>query len=142
MAVSGRVVLVVEDDDLNMKLCRELLQVHGCSVVQAIDGNSGWRMARRHRPDLIILDIQLPGLTGLEVLARLKADKSLQAIPVIALTAFAMQGDRDRFLRSGFDHYISKPISVPDFLQTIEHYLNSNRRLRMRRYSFGYACLS
>lgn len=133
MAASGQVVLVVEDDDLNMMLCRDLLELHGCSVVQASDGRSGWQMAQRYRPDLIILDIQLPGLTGLEVVARLKADKRLQAIPVIAFTALAMKGDEERFLRGGFDHYISKPISVPDFLRTIEHILSINPHVPFSR---------
>jgi two-component system cell cycle response regulator DivK len=134
MSASGQVVLVVEDDELNMRLCHDLLQAHGCSVVQASDGNSGWWMAQRHRPDLILLDIQIPGITGLEVLARLKADKSLQAIPVIAFTAFAMKGDKECFLRRGFDHYIPKPISVSDFLQTIENFLSINSPTKMVPY--------
>ena len=131
MTASRQIVLVVEDTNSNMMLCHDLLRACGCKVVQATDGNSGWQMARAHRPNLIILDIQLPGMSGLEVLARLKADKDLQAIPVIALTAFAMKGDEEFFLHSGFDHYISKPISVPDFLQTIKHFLGINSPISM-----------
>ena len=137
MAASGQVVLVVEDDEMSMKLCYDLLQFRGYSVVQASNGRSGWRLARRMRPDLIVLDIQLPGLSGLQVLARLKADKCLQAIPVIALTAFAMKGDEEVFLRSGFDHYMSKPISISNFLKAVEHFLNRNCQLRTRKQSFG-----
>lgn len=126
MTASNKVVLVVEDTESNMMLCRDLLRVHGYSVVQATDGTTGWHMAREHRPDLIILDIQLPGLSGVEVVARLKADKALRATPVIAVTAFAMKGDEELFLRSGFDRYISKPISIPHFLHTIEHFLGKS----------------
>lgn len=83
-------------------------------------------MARDHCPNLILLDIQLPDLSGLDVISRLKADKKLQSIPVIALTAFAMKGDQEMFFQNGFDAYISKPIAVLDFLQTVEHFLNSS----------------
>jgi two-component system cell cycle response regulator DivK len=123
MTASRQVVLVVEDTNSNMMLCHDLLRACGCTVVQATDGHSGWQMAQAHRPNLIILDIQLPRMSGLEVLARLKANKDLQAIPVIALTAFAMKGDEESFLRSGFDYYMSKPISAPTFLQVIKKYL-------------------
>ena len=126
MTASEQVVLVVEDTNSNLMLCHDLLRACGCTVVQATDGYSGWQMARSHRPNLILLDIQLPGMSGLEVLARLKADKDLRTIPVIALTAFAMKGDKELFLESGFDHYISKPISVPNFLNTVKHFLGRN----------------
>lgn len=126
MTASRKVVLVVEDTESNMMLCHDLLRVHGYSVVQASDGISGWRMARAHRPDLMILDIQLPGLSGVELVTRLKADTALKSIPVIAVTAFAMKGDKEMFLRSGFDRYISKPISIPDFLQTVERFLGKS----------------
>lgn len=126
MTASEQVVLVVEDTNSNLMLCHDLLRACNCTVVQATDGYSGWRMARSHRPNLILLDIQLPGMSGLEVLARVKADRNLQNIPVIALTAFAMEGDEEHLIESGFDHYISKPISIPHFLETVEHYLSKN----------------
>ena len=128
MTATEQVVLVVEDNKSNLKLVRDLLRAHGYTVVQATDGSSGWEMAQEYCPNLIILDIKLPGLSGVEVLARLRADKALQAIPVIAVTAFAMKGDKDEFLRRGFDHYISKPIFVPDFLKAVEDLLNSGSR--------------
>jgi two-component system cell cycle response regulator DivK len=131
MTALEQVVLVVEDTNSNMMLCHDLLRACGCSVMQATDGHSGWQMAQEHRPNLIIMDIQLPGMSGLEVLARLKADKDLQAIPVIALTAFAMKGDEESFLQSGFDHYVSKPISVPDFLQMVKNFLGRNSSISM-----------
>ncbi len=120
MTGSEQVVLVVEDNKSNMRLCHDLLQAHGYKVVRAKDGSNGWHMAREHRPNLILLDIQLPDLSGLEVVSQLRADEDLRSIPVIAMTAFAMNGDREKFLQNGFDAYISKPISVVDFLQTVE----------------------
>lgn len=125
MAGSGRVVLLVEDNASNMRLFHDLLIGQGCIVLQAFDGTSGLQMAQEHRPDLILLDIQLPDISGLEVIRWLKAETALQSIPVIALTAFAMKGDQEMFLQSGFDAYISKPISVPHFLHTVEQSLAS-----------------
>lgn len=110
---------------MNMRLFQELLKIRGYRVLQAIDGMAGWQMAEDHRPDLILLDIQLPGVTGLDLIGRLKKDKNLQSIPVIAVTAYAMSGDKETCLRSGFDAYISKPISLPEFHQTIDRFLGS-----------------
>jgi two-component system cell cycle response regulator DivK len=115
-------VLVVEDNDLSMRLFHDLLEAHGYNVLQAKDGMEGWRMAREHRPDLILMDIQLPDVSGLEVTKWLKDDETLKSIPVIAITAFAMAGDKEKFLEGGCDAYIAKPISVPDFLQTVERF--------------------
>ncbi len=115
-------VLVVEDNDLSMKLFHDLLEAHGYNVLQAKDGTEGWRLAREHRPDLIVMDIRLPGVSGLEVTKWLKADETLKSIPVIAITAFAMEGDKEKMLEGGCDAYIPKPISVPDFLQTVERF--------------------
>jgi two-component system cell cycle response regulator DivK len=115
-------VLVVEDDHVSAKLFCEALEAHGYNVLQAKDGMEGWRMACEQRPDLILMDIRLPGVSGLEVTKRLKADETLKSIPVIAMTAFAMDGDEERFLEGGCDAYISKSISVRDFLQTVEHF--------------------
>jgi two-component system cell cycle response regulator DivK len=115
-------VLVVEDNDLNMKLFHDVLEAGGYNVLQATDGMEGWRMAREHRPDLILMDIQLPEVSGLEVTKWLKDDETLKSIPVIAITAFAMAGDKVKILEGGCDAYISKPFSIPDFLQTVERF--------------------
>ncbi len=122
MSPMDRTVLVVEDNDLNMKLFHDVLEAHGYNVLQAKEGMEGWRMAREQRPDLILMDIQLPDVSGLEVTKWLKADETLKSIPVIAITAFAMDGDKEKFLEGGCDAYIAKPISVPDFLQTVERF--------------------
>ncbi len=122
MSPLDKTVLVVEDNDLNMKLFHDVLEAGGYNVLQATDGMEGWRMAREQRPDLIIMDIQLPDVSGLEVTKWLKADETLKSIPVIAITAFAMAGDKVKILEGGCDAYIVKPISIPDFLRTIERF--------------------
>ena len=122
MSPLDKTVLVVEDNDLNMKLFHDVLEAGGYNVLQATDGAEGWRMARKHRPDLIIMDIQLPDVSGLEVTKWLKADETLKSIPVIAITAFAMAGDKVKILEGGCDAYIDKPFSIPNFLQTIERF--------------------
>ncbi len=124
MENSEKTVLVVEDDHVSTKLFREALEAHGYNVLQAKDGMEGWRMAREHRPDLILMDIRLPGVSGLDVTKWLKTDETLKSIPVIAITAFAMEGDEEKMLEGGCDAYIPKPISVPDFLQTVERFAN------------------
>jgi len=124
MSKPTKSVLVVEDNDLSMRLFHDLLEAHGYNVLQAEDGMEGWRMAREHRPDLILMDIQLPDVSGLEVTKWLKDDETLKSIPVIAITAFAMEGDEEKMLEGGCDAYIPKPISVPDFLQTVERFAN------------------
>ncbi len=121
---SDKVVLVVEDNAANMKLCHALLDAHGYVVLQATDGMEGLRMAREHRPDLILMDIRLPDFSGLEVTKWLKEDENLKSIPVIAVTAFAMIDDEERCRDSGCDGYLSKPISIPDLLQTVERFLD------------------
>jgi two-component system cell cycle response regulator DivK len=120
MSPLDKTVLVVEDNDLNMKLFHDVLEGHGYNVLQATDGMEAWRMAREHRPDLILMDIQLPDVSGLEVTKWLKNDEDLKSIPVIAITAFAMDGDEERFLEGGCDAYIPKPISIPNFMQVVE----------------------
>jgi two-component system cell cycle response regulator DivK len=121
---SDKVVLVVEDNAANMKLCHALLDAHGYMVLQATNGMEGLRMAREHRPDLILMDIQLPDISGLEVTKRLKEDETLKSIPVVAVTAFAMVGDEDRCRDSGCDGYLPKPISIPGLVQIVEHFLD------------------
>jgi two-component system cell cycle response regulator DivK len=114
-----RTVLIVEDNDLNMKLFNDLLQAHGYVTIRTHDGAEAMRLAREHRPDLILMDIQLPEISGLEVTKWLKEDPSLAAIPVIAVTAFAMKGDEEKIRQGGCEAYIAKPISVSKFLETV-----------------------
>ncbi len=115
-----KTVLVVEDNDLNMRLFHDVLEAGGYNILQAKDGMEGWRIAREQRPDLIIMDIQLPDVSGLEVTTWLKDDETLKSIPVIAITAFAMAGDEAKIRDGGCDHYLVKPISISNFLQTVE----------------------
>jgi two-component system, cell cycle response regulator DivK len=116
-------VLIVEDNDLNMKLFNDLLEAHGYHTLQTRDGVEALRLAREHRPDLILMDIQLPEISGLEVTKWLKEDDNLRAIPVIAVTAFAMKGDEEKIRGGGCEAYIAKPISVASFLRTVERFL-------------------
>ena len=116
-------VLIVEDNDLNMKLFNDLLEAHGYSTLQTKDGVEALRLARQHRPDLILMDIQLPEVSGLEVTKWLKEDDDLRAIPVIAVTAFAMKGDEEKIRDGGCEAYIAKPISVASFMRTVERFL-------------------
>ena len=118
-----KVVLIVEDNDLNMKLFHDLLEAHGYDTLQSKDGMEALRLARLHRPDLILMDIQLPEVSGLEVTKWIKEDDDLRTIPIIAVTAFAMKGDEEKIREGGCEAYIAKPISVVHFLQTVERYL-------------------
>lgn len=120
----AKTILIVEDNDLNMKLFNDLLQAHGYETVQTMDGRDVLQLARENRPDLIIMDIQLPEISGLEVTKMLKADDELKDIPVIAVTAFAMKGDEEKIREGGCEGYIAKPISVPTFLETVAKFLN------------------
>lgn len=120
----AKTILIVEDNDLNMKLFNDLLQAHGYETMQTMDGRDVLQMVRERRPDLIIMDIQLPEISGLEVTKTLKADDSLKDIPVIAVTAFAMKGDEEKIREGGCEGYIAKPISVPTFLETVAKFLN------------------
>jgi two-component system cell cycle response regulator DivK len=124
MDTSDRVVLVVEDNAANMRLCSELLEAQGYVVLQATHGLEGLQLAREHRPHVILMDMQLPDISGLDVTKRLKEDGDLKSIPVVAVTASAMKGDEEKYLEGGCDAYISKPISIPDFLQTVEFFLD------------------
>ena len=116
---AARKVLIVEDNELSMKLVNDLLQVHGYTTLQAMDGLEALRLARLHRPDLILMDIQLPEVSGLEITKRLKADEELRSIPVVAVTAFAMKGDEEKIRQAGCDDYLTKPISIAGFLQVV-----------------------
>ncbi len=116
-------VLIVEDNELNMKLFNDLLEAHGYYTLQTKDGVEALRMARAHRPDLILMDIQLPEVSGLEVTKWLKEDDELRSIPIIAVTAFAMKGDEQKIRDGGCEAYIAKPISVASFMSTVERFL-------------------
>ena len=117
-------VLIVEDNELNMKLFHDLLEAQGYETLQTREGLQALALAREHRPDLILMDIQLPEISGLEVTKWLKEDPDLASIPVVAVTAFAMKGDEERIREGGCEAYISKPISVAHFLETIRRFLD------------------
>lgn len=119
----AKTVMIVEDNELNMKLFKDLIEAHGYRTVQTRSGLTAVSLAREHRPDLILMDIQLPEISGLDVTKQLKADSELHRIPVIAVTAFAMKGDEERIRQGGCEAYISKPISVTRFIDTIKSFL-------------------
>ena len=119
----AKTVLIVEDNELNMKLFHDLLDAQGYETLQTREGLQALSMAREHRPDLILMDIQLPEISGLEVTKWLKEDDDLSSIPVVAVTAFAMKGDEERIREGGCEAYLSKPISVTLFLDTIKRLL-------------------
>src|SRR5665213_3488836 len=119
----AKTVLVVEDNELNMKLFHDLLEANGYNIVQTRNGLEAIDLAREHRPDLILMDIQLPEVSGLEVTKWIKEDDDLRSIPVIAVTAFAMKGDEERIRQGGCEAYLSKPISVTKFLETVKTYI-------------------
>jgi two-component system cell cycle response regulator DivK len=118
-------VLIVEDNELNMKLFRDLLEAHGIDTVEARNGKVVMDIARAKKPDLILMDIQLPEVSGLDVTRWLKDDAELKHIPVIAVTAFAMKGDEQKIRDGGCSDYISKPISVTHFMDMVHKYLKS-----------------
>ena len=119
----GKTVLIVEDNELNMKLFRDLLEAHGYETSGTSNGFEALELVRTLRPDLILMDIQLPQVSGLEVTRWIKDDPELRAIPVVAVTAFAMKGDEERIREGGCEAYLSKPISVGKFIETIRHFL-------------------
>jgi two-component system, cell cycle response regulator DivK len=116
-------ILIVEDNALNMKLLNDILEVHGYETLPTTDGLKAVDLARSEAPDLILLDIQLPDVSGLEVTRLLRADERTRHIPIIAVTAFAMGGDRERVLAGGCDAYVAKPIDVHDFLRRVADFL-------------------
>ena len=119
-----KTVLIVEDNELNMKLFRDLLEAHGYQTSGTSNGHEALDLVRKMRPDLILMDIQLPQVSGLEVTRWIKDDPELRAIPVVAVTAFAMKGDEEKIRDGGCEAYIAKPISVTNFLQTVERFLS------------------
>ena len=122
----AKTVLIVEDNELNMKLFHDLLDAHGYETLQTRSGIDALKIARERRPNLILMDIQLPEVSGLEVTKWLKDDETLRDIPVIAVTAFAMKGDEERIRQGGCEAYISKPISIAMFLDTVRRYLGED----------------
>jgi CheY-like chemotaxis protein len=121
--MAGELILIVEDNDKNRKLVRDVLAFKGYRLAEAVTGEEGVRLARELRPALILMDIQLPGISGIEALAQIRADESTRAIPVLAVTASAMSTDRSKILAAGFDGYQSKPINVKAFLEAVQGFL-------------------
>jgi len=117
--MAGEHVLVVEDNEMNMKLVRDVLHAKGFATLEAVTGEEGIALAREHLPSLVLMDVQLPGIDGIEALARIRADDRTASIPVVAVTAQAMHGDRERFLEAGFDAYLSKPVDVFELIGTV-----------------------
>ena len=121
--MTARRILVVEDNPKNLKLVRDVLQYSGYEVVEATTGEDGVRMAREVEPDLILMDLQLPGIDGTEALRRIRAGASTRSVPVVAVTAFVMADDRSNAFASGFDGYVEKPISVRGLAQQVQDFL-------------------
>jgi two-component system, cell cycle response regulator DivK len=117
--VAGEQILVVEDNEKNMKLVRDVLQASGYRVLEAATGEQAVDSARAHVPALVLMDVQLPGMSGLDALALLRGDERTGGIPVLAITAQAMHGDRERFLEAGFDGYLSKPVDIIELVATV-----------------------
>ena len=115
-------ILIVEDNDLNMKLFSDLLEANEYQTIKTKDGMAALELAREHRPDLILMDIQLPEVSGLEVTKWIKEDEDLRHIPIVAVTAFAMKGDEEKIRDGGCEAYIAKPISVGQFLETVKKF--------------------
>jgi two-component system, cell cycle response regulator DivK len=120
--MAGELILIVEDNEKNLKLVRDVLQFKGYRTLEATSAEQGLSIAATERPDLILMDIQLPDLDGVTALGRLKENPDTASITTVALTAFAMKDDRERFLSAGFDGYLVKPISIREFPDQIRHF--------------------
>jgi two-component system cell cycle response regulator DivK len=120
-------ILIIEDNEKNMKLVRDILQHKGHSTLEATTGEEGVQLAIDNRPELILMDIQLPGMNGIAALQRIREQRALDAVPVIAVSASAMPEDQHNIVSSGFDAYLTKPISLKPFLATVERFLNEGR---------------
>lgn len=123
--MNDKIVLYIEDNFHNRRIVRKILGSRGYKVIEAEDGITGFNMIGHLRPPLVLLDIALPGMDGLEVVQRVKADEELKAIPVIALTASAMRGDRERFLEAGCDEYLSKPVRALELIELVDGYFQA-----------------
>lgn len=126
--MAGELILVVEDNDKNRKLVRDVLTAKGYRLLEAETGEEGLRLAHEQRPELVLMDIQLPGIDGIETLRRLRADAATASIPVVAVTASAMTHDRQKILAAGFDAYQSKPLSIRPFLELVREVLDRPKR--------------
>jgi two-component system cell cycle response regulator DivK len=120
--MAGERILVVEDNEVSMKLFRDVLLATGYRTLEATTGGQAVDLAAEHAPDLVLMDIQLPDIDGVEALSRLRANERTASIPVLAVTAQAMQGDHERFLAAGFDDYISKPVNIVELIGTVRQY--------------------
>lgn len=116
-------VLIVEDNDLNLKLFMDLLEAHDCEVTSTQDGEGAYELAKKLKPDLIIMDIQLPHVSGLDLIKQLKTDVDMKSTPIVAVTAFAMQEDEERIMQAGCEAYLSKPISINAFVDKVKQYI-------------------
>ncbi len=121
------VVLIVEDNDKNLKLVRDVLRVKGYETIEATTGEEGLALAASRKPDLVLMDIQLPGISGIDALIALRADAATAHIPVIAVTASVMQQDRKLIMEAGFDAYLGKPLDLKEFLATVKRFLETPR---------------
>ncbi len=119
-----KLILIVEDEPKNLTLLRDLLQVSGYSTIEATDGKQGVELAKTKKPDLILMDVQMPEMDGLEATRILKADATTSNIPVLALTSYAMKGDKERILEAGCDGYLAKPIDIKELLKIVAEYLS------------------
>ena len=121
-------ILIVEDNEKNMKLVRDILQFKGHQTLEAVTGEEGVRLAREHKPDLVLMDIQLPDIDGITALRRIRADAALDAIPVLAVSASVMPDEQQKIVTSGFDAYVTKPINLKSFFETVQHFLAQGRK--------------
>jgi two-component system cell cycle response regulator DivK len=124
--MAGEWILVVEDNEKNMKLLRDVLHAKGYRTLEATTGGRAVELATEHEPDLVLMDVQLPDINGLEALGRLRADARTTSIPVLAVTAQAMHGDRERFLEAGFDGYVSKPVNIVELVGMVEQHCDAH----------------
>ena len=123
-------ILIVEDNEKNMKLVRDILRHQGHATLEAVNGLDGVRLAEQERPDLVLMDIQLPDIDGIEALGRIRKDTSLDAIPVLAVSASVMPDDQQKIISSGFDAFITKPINLKQFVETVQRFLQNGRGKR------------
>ena len=125
-----KTILIVEDNEKNMKLVRDILRHNGHDTIEATTGGDGVRLARERRPDLILIDIQLPDIDGIEALSRIRKDASLDSVAVIAVSASVMPDDQQKIVTSGFDAFVTKPINLKQFLDTVQRFLTQGRAAR------------
>jgi two-component system cell cycle response regulator DivK len=123
-------ILIVEDNEKNMKLVRDILRHNGHTTLEAVTGEDGVRLALSERPDLVLMDIQLPDIDGIEALRRIRAERAVDAIPVVAVSASVMPDDQQKIITSGFDAFVTKPINLKQFLDTVHRFLTQGRAAR------------